>query len=104
MGPGGDTVADEDPTVCPTTAVVAWPVLSSRSSMSLRAATQSPARGLVTKEFLIGPIDRRGVTHSVNKSLDDPSHVLQAGVATDRSNRRARRLGSTDKAPHKNLT
>ena len=50
-GPGGNTVADEEP------------------------------HGL--QEFLIGPIDRRAVTQSTHKALDNPSDVFQAGVATE---------------------
>ena len=72
-----DTVADEEPHVLPHHCCRRLPGLSSRSHAVSNAVSISNTGN---EEFLIGLIDRRGVTQSVNKNLDDASW---AGVATE---------------------
>ena len=45
-------------------------------SHAVRDAVASPKTS--DEEFLVGPVDRRGITQSVNKALDEPSDVFQA--------------------------
>ena len=47
------------------------------------------------EEFLVGPVNRRGITQSVDKTFDDPSIVLQ----TDVNSLPARMSRPTDRVP-----
>ena len=66
------------------------PGLGSHSSSFLQATClRLLSRDAITspktrnEEFLIGPVNRRGITQNVNNTLDDPSNVLRAGVAIE---------------------
>ena len=89
----GEDVAEEEPLVLHRHCFPRFPGLSSRSSLSQRAAY---LRMLSVQELLVRPIDRSHATQSVDKNLGEPEprdpKQPSRHSCVDRNTRRARRL------------